>query len=180
LAAHSGTATLLQESHSAACLLLHCDNCLALQLFCCCAATILFNILSSFVLCASQVCYPSYVGLPLDAMDTSSSSSSSSSSGASYASAAAAARHGSQPDAVGVCAAHQAGLLLPRAYPTPWPTPVAYFPLSQVRDNVRYVSLCVEHRFCVQRLLPRAYPTPWPTPVAYYPLSQVGQVLVAH
>jgi hypothetical protein len=84
-----------------------------------------------FNLHASQVCYPSYVGLPLDAMDTSSSSSSS----ASYASAAAAARHGSQPDAVGVCAAHQPGLLLPRAYPTPWPTPVAYFPLSQVRNK---------------------------------------------
>ncbi|WIA35827.1 hypothetical protein OEZ86_004214 [Tetradesmus obliquus] len=28
-------------------------------------------------------------------------------------------------------AAHQPGLLLPRAYPTPWPTPLAYFPLSQ-------------------------------------------------
>jgi hypothetical protein len=92
---------------------------------CCCTAIIL-----CFMSNALQLCYPSYVGLPLDATDTTSSSS------ASYASAAAAARHGSQPDAIGVCAPHQPGLLLPRAYPTPWSTPVAYFPLSQVRHHV--------------------------------------------
>lgn len=49
-----------------------------------------------------------------------------------YAAAAASVRRGVQPDATGVCAVPHPGVLLPRAFPTPWPTPLAYFPLSQV------------------------------------------------
>jgi hypothetical protein len=32
----------------------------------------------------------------------------------------------------GWCSPAIPGLLLPRSYPTPWPTPLAYFPLTQV------------------------------------------------
>ncbi|KAF8057891.1 PRY3 [Scenedesmus sp. PABB004] len=49
----------------------------------------------------------------------------------SYDAAAAASRRGSQPDAAGVCASAPPGVLLPRSYPTPWPTPLAYFPLAR-------------------------------------------------
>ena len=32
----------------------------------------------------------------------------------------------------GLCAPPVSGLLLPKSYPTPWPTPLAYFPLTEV------------------------------------------------
>jgi hypothetical protein len=74
--------------------------------------------------CHVQVCYPK-IRAVLGFGTTNSP-------GAPYSTSAAAAAPGTQPDSSGVCAQPQPGVIVPRAYPTPWPTPAAYYPLSKV------------------------------------------------
>lgn len=92
-----------------------------------------------FVTQLLQVCYPRRWLHPYTQPGPYSTSTTASSRTAAptitsppYSEAAVAAAPGRQPDASGMCADPQPGVLLPRAYPTPWPTPAAYYPLAEV------------------------------------------------
>lgn len=76
-----------------------------------------------------QVCYPQRT------TSLGFSTTTGSSPGTPYSKSSSAAAPGTQPDAAGVCTEPRPGVLLPRAYPTPWPTPAAYYPLSKVKRS---------------------------------------------
>lgn len=89
----------------------------------------------------AQVCYPrkrtvftSSAATPsATGTSTSSISSNSFTSTPPYTDTAASAAPGTQPDASWFCApSPPPGVLISRSYPTPWPTPAAYYPLTQV------------------------------------------------